>query len=296
MTTKYLLLLMTVSLLFIGCEKERSQEELHRSDKAQVDLSMDNLFAWCVVPFDSEDRSPQARVDMLRELGFTAYAYDWREKHLSEMEEEWSIAKQSGLDVAAVWMWIDGNYDQPDKLSDANERVLKAISRSKLNTQIWVGFHSNYFQDLEEKDRITRGVNMVRYLHNRAKGIGCSLALYNHGDWFGEPANQVKIIEATNEKGIGIVFNFHHAHSQIDRLEPMVDVMLPYLWAVNLNGMSKDGPKILPIGDGEHEASMVKIFYDSGYAGPFGILGHVEDADVAEILSRNLSGLKSLKF
>lgn len=70
--------------------------------------------------------------------------------------------------------------------------------------------------------------------------------------------------------------------------------MLPYLWAVNLNGMRKEGPKILSISKGDYEEKMLQILLQNNYSGPFGILGHVEDADVKLILRENLKGLKTI--
>jgi hypothetical protein len=58
--------------------------------------------------------------------------------------------------------------------------------------------------------------------------------------------------------------------------------------------MRPEGPKILPIGQGTHEREMIRLLRESGYAGPIGILGHVEDADVEEVLRRNLEGLQLL--
>ena len=60
--------------------------------------------------------------------------------------------------------------------------------------------------------------------------------------------------------------------------------------------MKRDGPKILPIGKGKLESAMLKTIHKSGFRGPFGILGHVHEADVREILKENLSGLKSLNL
>ena len=233
---------------------------------------------------------------MLKELGFQAYAYDWRQKHLPEMEEEWKLAEKSGLKITAVWMWLDANQDQPGKLSDSNEQLLQKISRTKLKTQIWIGFHENYFQDGTEEAKVGRGVEILSDLHERLTEAGCQIAFYNHGGWIGEPANQVKIIESSKLEDVGIIYNFHHAHQQLDRLPEIVEVMKPYLWGVNLNGMRAEGPKILPIGTGDREASMLKLFETAGYKGPFGILGHVDDADVREILQQNLAGLKQLDW
>jgi hypothetical protein len=71
--------------------------------------------------------------------------------------------------------------------------------------------------------------------------------------------------------------------------------MMPYLWAVNLNGMKEEGPKILPIGKGNLEGEMIRLLEEKGYRGPYGVLGHVEEADVKVILERNLEGLRYLQ-
>jgi hypothetical protein len=60
---------------------------------------------------------------------------------------------------------------------------------------------------------------------------------------------------------------------------------------VNLNGMRPGGPKILPFGQGTHEREMLRRVLDAGFTGPFGVLGHVEDADVRDVLAGNLEGL-----
>jgi len=78
--------------------------------------------------------------------------------------------------------------------------------------------------------------------------------------------------------------------------------MMPYLFSVNLNGMvdlsqrefkgQRTEKKILPIGAGDHERAMIQTLIDCKYAGPIGILGHVADRDVAEVLRENLEGLE----
>ena len=37
-------------------------------------LAMDDLVAWCIVPFDSRKRTPEERIAMLERLGFKRYA------------------------------------------------------------------------------------------------------------------------------------------------------------------------------------------------------------------------------
>lgn len=45
-------------------------------------FARDNLVAWCIVPFDAKKRGPEERAAMLKRLGFTRFAYDWRAEHI----------------------------------------------------------------------------------------------------------------------------------------------------------------------------------------------------------------------
>ncbi|MEZ4776780.1 MAG: AP endonuclease [Bacteroidia bacterium] len=280
------------TLMAVSCVTDNEQHG--ESVASKFTLEPGDVFAWCIVPFDSVRRSPEARIDMLKSLGINAYAYDWRAEHLPEMTHELTLAEEKGIHIQGVWMWIDANQDSPGKLSEGNEQVLKSVQEAGLNTQIWAGFNYNYFENLGDEEAIQRGKEMISYLDERAKMIGCKIALYNHGDWFGEPANQVKIIQTMPGRDIGIIYSFHHGHHQIDRFGEVVSVMLPYLWGVNLNGMKKEGPQILPLGTGDQEAGMVSTLVDAGYKGPFGVLGHVMEDDVQHVLEQNLAGLSKL--
>jgi putative heme-binding domain-containing protein len=70
--------------------------------------------------------------------------------------------------------------------------------------------------------------------------------------------------------------------------------MQPYLYAVNLNGMTRKGDqqgmKILPLGAGDLDLSLLRTIRDSGYTGPIGILNHT-DHDAEARLQDNLDGL-----
>lgn len=256
-------------------------------------LNMDNYFAWCIVPFDNQNRTPEQRIEMLKNLGFKSYAYDWRAEHLPEMAKEIKIARENGIEINAVWMWLDNN-DTPGNLSANNQIVLQTLQETGLKTQIWVSFPENYFVNLDEQQRLAKAVAMIGYLSDKTRKLNCKVGLYNHGGWFGRPENLVKICEKLKRNDVGIIFNFHHAHEMIDQFPHLVKLMLPHLWAVNLNGMSSGGPKILPIGSGENEVEMLNVLNTSGFTGPYGILGHVENADVEKILKGNLEGLEKV--
>ncbi|NND34217.1 MAG: TIM barrel protein [Saprospiraceae bacterium] len=259
---------------------------------AQDDLK--DVYAWCIVPFDSKERSPEERIAMLKDLGISTYAYDWREKHVPEMVDEFNLARENKITINAVWMWIDPKLDAVNKLSPNNEKLFEAIKKSNLKTTLWMSFSPDYLKGLADAEAIEKAANMVFYLYQRCQELGCKIALYNHGDWFGHPANQIKIIKQLGRYDIGLVYNFHHAHHQMEAFEKIARQMVPYLVAVNLNGMKRGGPKIYPLGQGEDENKMIEVLIDAGFHGPFGILGHKEDADVEIILKENLEGYRKL--
>lgn len=254
----------------------------------------DNLVAWCVVPFDSTERTPEERAQMLDELGFSKFAYDWRLKHLDTFNDEVAALKKHNIEMSSVWFWVDGGSG--NVIDDVNERILAMMGENGLTTELWVCFNDRYFEGLEDDARLEKAIASVRYIRDRARELGCTVALYNHGDWFGEPENQVRIIQGVGGDDVKMVYNFHHARHQAERFPELLQVMLPYLSTINLNGMraDPDAPMILPVGQGDLELEMLKTLKSSGYDGAIGILGHVENADVRVILNGNLEGLKSL--
>ena len=231
---------------------------------------------------------------MLKRLNIKRYAYDWRVKHLESMAQELQLAKENDIEVISIWMWIDAQWDSVGRLNGPNEEVFKIIEASGYKGQLWVSFNANFFEGLPDQEAVKRGAEMIAYLSQRAAALGCKVGLYNHGDWFGEPAHQIKLIKALPDQDLGLIYNFHHGHHQIDAFPELVPEMLPYLWFVNLNGLRKGGPKILTIGQGDHEKEMIDLLLSAGYQGDFGILGHIEEEDVEQVLKANLDGLKEL--
>ena len=257
-------------------------------------FAQQNLLAWCIVPFDNRHRTPAERIAMLKRLGFTQYAWDWRQVHLKDLPEEIRLSRENGVRLRAIWLWIDAATDEVGRLGEGNRTVIDAVNAARLSVEFWVGFHPNFFADVDEAARVRRGAQMIAYLRELAAGSHSTVALYNHGDWVGEPANEIKIIQAAGQPTVGMVFNFHHAHPMIDAFPDLLPRMLPYLKAVNIDGMRPEGPKIIPLGEGTRELEMLRLLKQSGYAGPIGILGHVEDADVEDVLRRNLDGLRAI--
>ena len=133
---------------------------------------------------------------------------------------------------------------------------------------------------------------MIEFIKKKAEETGCKLAIYNHRGWFGNPHNQLEILKKLNDESLTMVYNFHHAHEYVAEFPEIVKKIRPYLSYVNLNGVKKEGPEILPIGEGDYEYEMIKNLIDEGYNGPWGILGHIKTEDVQKVLTRNMEGLK----
>lgn len=247
-------------------------------------FARDNLVAWCIVPFDARKRTPAQRVEMLSKLGFKKYAYDWRAEHLPTFDEEVALLKKAGIELTAVWF--------PANLGPDATKLLDVIGKHKVKLQLWVTMGEPAGKDQAEK--VAAAAKVIRPIAEEAGKLGCSVALYNHGGWFGEPENQLAVVEALGLKNVGIVYNQHHGHDHVGRFAEILKKTGPHLMALNLNGMTKDGEKrgkkILPLGQGELDLALLKAVAASGYKGPVGILGHTQD-DAEERLRDNLDGL-----
>ena len=166
---------------------------------------------------------------MSERLGYKQYAYGNRPKHIPTMKQEWKLAKEKGITIKAVWLYINLHKDKMDSLKPESEVILKNLKETGLKTQIWVGFQPTYFDKLPDNESLKQSIAMIEYLSNRAKELGCKIALYNHEGWFGKPENQLRIIKALPKQDLGIVFNFHHAHNSLDKDSQNIKNLLPYL-------------------------------------------------------------------
>ena len=254
-------------------------------------FARENLVAWCIVPFDGKKRGPEERAVMLESLGLRRLAYDYRAEHIPTWDREMVSLKEHGIELVAWWF--------PGTLNDEAKQALALFQRHGVKPQLWISGAGSPVKDSKEQAaRVENEAVRIETLATAAAPLGLQIGLYNHGGWFGEPENQIAIIERLQKGGIknvGIVYNLHHGHDHLDRFAQLLAAMKPYLLALNLNGMTrnadKNGQKILVLGEGEEDARLLKLIRESGWTGPVGILNHTdEDAEVR--LKANLRGLK----
>ncbi|MDH3583536.1 MAG: sugar phosphate isomerase/epimerase [Phycisphaerae bacterium] len=243
-------------------------------------FSKSKLVAWCIVPFDKLSRGPRERAEMLVRLGLTRCAYDWRKQHVPTFEQEILEYKKHGIEFFAFWNW--------------HPSMEALVRKHGIRPQIWRTLPSS--RAGTQAERVKAAAQAMLPLVETASRLGLKLGLYNHGGWGGEPNNLVAVCRHLREQHgadhVGIVYNFHHGHGHISDFEATFRLLKPYLLCVNLNGMN-DGakPKILGIGRGKHERTMIDAIRRSGYAGPVGILGHQAHRDVEKCLAENIEGL-----
>jgi sugar phosphate isomerase/epimerase len=250
-----------------------------------------NLVAWCVVPFDSKHRGPVERAEMLNRLGITKLAYDWRERHVPTFDQEIDALRAHGIALQAFWL-----TSGPNPASEKNVGiVLDLLRRRHVKTQIWYLFiPPRDFDRSSQIQKIEIAANAVRYIAEKAAQIGCSVGLYNHGGWFGEPENELAILDRLKMRNVGIVYNFNHAEQQIERFPEFFPKVEPHLIALNLSGLDKKRRKVVAIGAGDSELEMINIIYKSRYRGPIGIINENTDPDAEVGLRKNMQGLETI--
>lgn len=247
----------------------------------------ENLIAWCIVPFDAKRRGPEERAAMLARLGFKHFAYDYRAEHVPTFEAEIAACKRHGVALDAWWF--------PGTLNDEARHILDVCQRTGIHPQLWISGGGEPTRTPEEQSRrVDQEAARIRPIAEAAAAQQMKVGLYNHGGWFGEPENQLAVIERLKLPNVGIVYNLHHGHDHVDRLPEILKKTLPHLLAINLNGMNRggdrNGQKILQLGQGELDLSLLRTIRDSGYRGPIGILGHTQN-DAETQLQDNLDGL-----
>ena len=249
----------------------------------------ENLVAWCIVPFDGTRETPEARAKMLKNLGLKRVAYDWREAHVPEFEQEFLACKQHGIEFFAFWK--------------GHEDAYPLMKKYGVQPQIWHPLQTG--KGLSNKEKVSSAAEALVPLATRTREAGLSLGLYNRGGWGGLPDNLVAVCKALRGKGfenVGIVYNFHHAHLRIADFEEDLQSMMPYLLCLNLNGMAdpavedvaKADVKVKPIGTGAHEREMIETTIAVGYKGPVGVIGPISSAEVEAVLRENLEGLEQI--
>ncbi|CAL1519642.1 TIM barrel protein [Chitinophaga sp. MM2321] len=279
-----------IALLFVLCIHVSPVKAQKRSGGDIY--SRNNLVAWCIVPFDSKNRGPEERAQMLKKLGITKLAYDWREKHIPSFDEELDMLKKYNIKLEGFW-FASGPHPEDDKNLQI---IIDLLKRHGVKTQLWCMFGGiPAFDNMTQEEKVRAMAKPVAYIAKKLDEIGCKLGLYNHGGWFGEPENQLAVIDYLKMPNIGIVYNLHHAEGDLNSFPVFFPKILPHLLAFNIAGLIKGDPvKVVPVGQGDAEAAIMRMVWKSSYRGPVGIINESFAPDAEVGLQLNIDGLKKV--
>jgi len=255
-------------------------------------IVVEDVSPWCIIGFDSEERTPIQRISMLQELGLNKYGFNRGKGDISKMIEEFELASKNDIEITSIFLWLNAKRDSVGKLSEGNQELLRNLSKVEQKPTVWVSLSSNFFKDKSQTESVALSVEMIKYVKSQIQDLGCDLAIYNHHGWFGDPHNQLEIVKELADPSITMVYNFHHAQEHVDDFPEIAKRIAPHLSYVNVNGVKKEGPQIVTVGEGDYEYEMIKTLKNNGFDGPWGILGHIKTEDVREVLVRNMEGLK----
>lgn len=277
----------------VGAQQDSSasstSETAHRFStlSEMPNLHDDQLVAWCIVPFDAAKRGPVARAEMVRRLGMSRVAYDWRDEHVVQFEDEILAYREQEIEFFAFWSW--------------HPAIEPLIQKYGIKPQIWSIMPNPDAPDQETKVKLA--AEQMLPLVDKTRELGLQLGLYNHGGWNGEPANMAAVCRYLREHHdgahVGVVYNFHHGHAHAANFAEHWEAMRDLVICLNLDGMldpnevdvNDQRQKIVPIGSGKFEREMMQVVRESGYSGPIGILDHRDDLDSEVALKANLDGL-----
>jgi sugar phosphate isomerase/epimerase len=258
----------------------------------------DNLVAWCVVPFDAQHRGPEERAQMLHQLGFKHFAYDWREKDIPTFDTEIEALRKYGIDLIAWWFPFDA--DDP-----VAKQTLETFRRHHVRPQLWVmqsqkgpaePKNPQQMTREEQRQRVRQEADRIHQLVTLAVPYGSKIELYNHNGWYGLVENELAILARLQELGdtdVGMVYNLSHAHdndhNDTTKFPALWARMQPHVVAVNITGMGPIDQIIYP-SQGSHELNMMRIIEKSGWKGPVGLIAE-KGGDARVTLGNYIKGL-----
>ncbi|MFV0634574.1 hypothetical protein [Demequina sp.] len=264
-----------------------------------------------IVAYDFPDRTPAERAAMLRRIGLTRIVWDWREEHVLRFEAEMDALATAGIDVVGLWCPMPlADAGAPDAdaglgLVDPHVRVqIEQLHERGLRPDLWTcvefgqeGTPARLAPRIQ-RARVRRVADHLEPLVRLAREHDMCVALTNHLGWFGEPENQVDVIDELASRGlhnVGIAFQLQHAHHAAHRFAELLAAMQPHLIAVALSGMDADaiqtGRKILPWGAGRLDRKLAHVLMASGWEGQIAVQGHSAD-DAEPRLLDSLEGIE----
>ena len=74
-------------------------------------IQVQEVSPWCIIGFDSLDRTPNQRIAMLKQMGFSKYGFNKGKGDLSIMKDEFQLAKENNIEITSIFLWLNAKRD-----------------------------------------------------------------------------------------------------------------------------------------------------------------------------------------
>lgn len=228
--------------------------------------------------------SEAEQLDLARRVGFAGVTWSATEPQM--LRDVGEIAERIGLRLVAVYATARVGRDgfAPDPRVEGMLAAMKGLC-----PRLWLAIQSSEFPRSAEAgdDPAAEG---LRRLADQAAASGVSISLYHHaGFWLERIEDAVRVAKKTARPNVVVTFNLAHWLKVDGRdLDQRLDLAMPLLDAVTINGATPDGDRswgrlIQPLDQGTFDwAALVRNLDRRGFAGPvclqlWGVAGLKQD-------------------
>ena len=127
-------------------------------------ININEVSPWCILGFDSLDRTPEQRIALLQELGLNKYGFNKGKGDLSTMIKEFKLASENNIEIISVFLWLNAKRDSVGNLSLSNQELLSNLNKVEQKPTIWLSFSNNFFEQLNQDESVRLSVEMIKFI------------------------------------------------------------------------------------------------------------------------------------
>jgi len=234
-----------------------------------------------------------AKASLFKDLGYDGWG--------GHYGEEDYMARRAALDKASLTMpelYWGMNIDSSGKAS-YKEGLREAIADSKdrdLIVSLLVSAKA-YQENQAEGDPYV--VEAIRELADYAAPFGVRIAVYPHVNVYCETLeHSLRLASLAQRENVGAIFNLCHLLKKEgeEGWEKKLSEAIPHLYMISLCGSDSGNTTelgwdrlIQPLGEGSFDTyALVKLAWDQGYEGPFGLQCYNIQLDAEKVLSQSI--------
>ncbi len=246
----------------------------------------------------SDVLSPDAQLDLLKELGYAGIA--WTAGNPGETRAVAEGCKKRGLKLFAHYLGATLHRDKLEMPAPWRDEIDALAGSGAL---VWIHIGSpDYGKSSPDGDAIA--VAGLREVAAYAAARKLRVALYPHvGDWTERIQDCIRVAAKAGRRNLGVTFNLCHCLQLGDEanVSELLGQAMPHLFMVTINGADAGAGGrgwdrlIQTLDRGTYDVGIVlRRLQDLHYAGPIGLQGYGIPGDTRENLERSMAGWRKL--